>query len=216
MKRLIEALTWLAGLALVGAYIVMRGSAADAAEHEISRMSEARAQYAANGRSALRSAVPDTSSWSPKRLAAYRESLRHETSPAAVLRIPRLGLQVPVYEGTDDDTLNRGAGRIVSTAGIDSRAGNVGIAAHRDGFFRPLKDIAVGDELYLDTVAETRLYRVSRIHVVDPDDVGVLDPTPMSTITLVTCYPFYFVGTAPRRFIVHAQVTQQRYADDGG
>ena len=86
--------------------------------------------------------------------------------PEAVLRVPKLKLEVPIYEGTSDHTLNRGAGRIEGTARI-GEAGNLGIAAHRDGFFRPLKSIAVGDVMFLDTVQETRHYRVVRVGIVD-------------------------------------------------
>jgi sortase A len=122
-----------------------------------------------------------------------------------VLRIPNLKLAVPVYEGTNELNLNRGAGRIEGTAAIGA-SGNLGLAAHRDGFFRPLKDIHVGDPLYLDTIDRTLIYRVSSIRIVTPGDVDVLAPTDKPSVTLVTCYPFYFVGSAPKRFIVQAQL----------
>ena len=94
----------------------------------------------------------------------------------------------------------------------DSATGNIGVAAHRDGFFRPLKDIQVGDTMFLDTVTATKRYRVSGISIVTPDDVSVLKPTPTGTMTLVTCYPFYFVGSAPKRYIVHAELDEQSFA----
>ena len=105
--------------------------------------------------------------------------------------------------GTDDRTLDRGVGHIEGTAppGAD---GNLGIAGHRDGFFRGLKDIVVGDVIQLDTVHGTDTYRIERTWVVTPEEVSVLDPTPTQAITLVTCFPFYFVGSAPERFIVRA------------
>ena len=81
---------------------------------------------------------------------------------------------------------------------------NLGIAGHRDGFFRPLKDIALGDVMTLQTTRGTESFKVSSIDIVDPSDVSVLAPTETSTITLVTCYPFYYVGHAPKRFIVKA------------
>jgi sortase A len=124
-----------------------------------------------------------------------------------VLRIPNLKLAVPVFEGTSELNLNRGAARIEGTARIGA-TGNLGLAAHRDGFFRPLKDIHVGDPLYLDTVGRTLIYRVSSIRIVTPEDVEVLEPTDKPSITLVTCYPFYFVGSAPKRFIVHARLEE--------
>ncbi|HEU4484680.1 MAG TPA: class D sortase [Povalibacter sp.] len=130
--------------------------------------------------------------------------------PQAVLRIPKLALEVPVYEGTSDVTLNRGAGRITGTAAVDSATGNIGIAAHRDGFFRPLKDIAVGDALSIATLSGEREYRVTKLDIVDPDDVSVLQSTDDSTVTLVTCYPFYYVGSAPKRYIVTAKLASDR------
>ena len=84
------------------------------------------------------------------------------------------------------------------------RPGNVGIAAHRDGYFRVLKDIKEGDALVLDTPVATEHFRVQWIKITTPDDVSVIDPTPTSAVTLVGCYPFYHVGAAPKRFIVRA------------
>lgn len=148
----------------------------------------------------------DFSLWNPKRIRAYQQSLIDKTDlPAAVLRIPKLNLEVPVYEGTDDLTLNRGVGRIIGTARIGV-AGNTGIAGHRDGFFRGLKDIAVGDVLELSSAGRTVQYSVGQIEIVQPDDVSVLADNGSRSLTLVTCYPFYFVGSAPQRFIVHAAV----------
>ena len=120
-----------------------------------------------------------------------------------MLRIPKLRLEVPILPGTDDRTLDRAVGHIEDTAapGAD---GNSGIAGHRDGFFRGLKDIAPGDVIELDTLDGKQIYRVERTWVVDPEDVSVLDPTPSRALTLVTCYPFYYVGPAPQRFIVRA------------
>ena len=112
-------------------------------------------------------------------------------------------IQVPVYDGTDDFTLNRGVGRIEGTAVVGA-GGNLGIAGHRDSFFRGLKDIAIGDSIDLLTLRGNEAYSVSSIEIVDPADVGVLAPTEYKTITLVTCYPFYYVGHAPKRYIVKA------------
>jgi len=103
----------------------------------------------------------------------------------------------------DDGTLDRGVGHIEGTA-TPGAEGNSGIAGHRDGFFRGLKDIAAGDVIELDTLHGRESYRVERTWIVDPEDVSVLDPTTTRALTLVTCYPFYFVGSAPRRFIVRA------------
>jgi sortase A len=119
------------------------------------------------------------------------------------MSIDKLDIHVPVFNGTDDLTLNRGAGRIIGTARV-GETGNLGIAGHRDGFFRGLKDSAVGDRIQLKTVHGEIHYAVSSIDIVDPEDVSVLAPTVEDTITLVTCYPFYYVGHAPKRYIVKA------------
>jgi sortase A len=146
----------------------------------------------------------DMSTWSPQRVEHYRESARAAGVPLAVLRIPALKLAVPVFDGTSEQNLNRGAGRIPGTAQI-GEPGNVGIAAHRDGFFRVLKDVQIGDVLLLERPEATDSYRIVSTVIVDPSDVSVLQPTATQSVTLVTCFPFYYVGSAPRRFIVHAQ-----------
>jgi sortase A len=149
-------------------------------------------------------ADPDVSLWSAGRIRAWHEVLTHPAPPpVAVLRIPRLRLTVPVFEGTDDQALDRGAGHIEGTA-MPGAPGNSGIAAHRDGFFRVLKDITPGDVVEIDTLRSTVAYQVERTWIVEPEDVSVLDPTPSGAVTLVTCFPFYFVGSAPQRFIVRA------------
>jgi sortase A len=149
-------------------------------------------------------AVPNQELWTDRRVAEYEESLKVEASPPlAVMTIDKLGIQVPVYDGADDFNLNRGVARIKGTATVDSD-GNLGIAGHRDRFFRGLKDIAMGDHIELQTARGKAVYTVSSIEIVEPSDVSVLAPTSERTITLVTCYPFYFVGQAPKRYIVKA------------
>ena len=146
----------------------------------------------------------DMKLWSPGRVKAYKVALTRDTPPTlAILRIPRLKLEVPVYDGTSDLVLDLAAGRIEDTA-LPGTVGNVGIAAHRDGFFRVLKDIKEGDALVLDTPVALEQYRVEWIRITTPDDVSVIDPTPGRTVTLVGCYPFYHNGPAPQRFIVRA------------
>lgn len=218
--RVLELTAFVSGTALLATYFGIRAWSAYASDQGIDALRQAREQrllvaHAGEGRTppsqapnvhnTLVTGEPDTSLWDRKRIAQYQESLTHRAMPLAVLRIPRFDLEVPVYEGTSDLILNRGAGRIAGTAGVDSDSGNIGIAAHRDGFFRPLKDVQVGDTMLLETVAATRQYRVRHLQIVDPSDVSVLAPTATSEVTLVTCYPFYFVGSAPQRFIVHAQ-----------
>ena len=150
---------------------------------------------------------PDFRLWSEGRVAAYKASLNAGTSSAlAVLEIPSIQLEVPVFEGTDELILNRGVGHIEGTP-LPGKGGNAGIAGHRDGFVRGLKDIHEGDTIELVSQTGTNRYVVDEILIVAPEDTWVLRPRPVSSLTLVTCYPFYFVGSAPQRFIVHASVT---------
>jgi sortase A len=169
--------------------------------------SAAPAAGAPAGGGLVREARPDTSLWSPERIKAYAESRSAPPgTPLAVLAIPKIRLEVPVLDGTDDLTLNRAVGVIEGTA-RPGEAGNVAIAGHRDGFFRGLKDVGPGDAITLRTPAGPRTYLVKTVRIVDPDDVSVLDDSPTDALTLVTCYPFYFVGSAPQRFIVRAERT---------
>ena len=132
--------------------------------------------------------------------------------PLAVLHIPKIHLAVPLLDGTDVLTLNHAVGRISGTA-WPSESGNIGIAGHRDSFFRGLKDVRAGDSIELQTSRETDTYIVDRIQIVTPDAVEVLRSRPAPSLTLVTCYPFYFIGSAPQRFIVSASLTQQIESD---
>lgn len=148
---------------------------------------------------------PDFSLWSEKRISDFEKSLKADgDAPHAVLNIDHLNIRVPVYNGADEFNLNRGVARIIGTGRV-GEGGNLGIAGHRDGFFRPLKDIEVGDTIELETWYGTEIYTVSSIDIVDPSQVSVLAPTDRSTVTLVTCYPFYYVGHAPKRFIVKGE-----------
>jgi sortase A len=110
-----------------------------------------------------------------------------------------------VLEGTDPWTLNRAVGHIERTA-FPGRTGNVGISAHRDGFFRNLGHISKGDEISLVTTEKTYTYAVESTQIVNPRDVEVLAPSDRPVLTLVTCFPFHFVGDAPQRFIVKAEL----------
>lgn len=155
--------------------------------------------------------------WSQPRIEAYQHSLaQHLQSPIAILRVTAIKLEVPVLNGTDELTLNRGAGWINGTSRPGER-GNIGIAGHRDGFFRGLKDLKLGDAIDLVTRNRTETYAVDQMWVVSPDDVSVLQPTSNPSLTLVTCYPFYFVGSAPLRYIVHAsRIRSQPLSADAG
>jgi sortase A len=120
------------------------------------------------------------------------------------LAIPRLKVSVMVFEGDDAAILKQGAGHIPGTA-LPAGDGNIGIAAHRDTYFRPLRAIRANDVITLKTPAGTSWYAVSEHKIVRPSDVGVLAQAPGRDLTLVTCYPFFYVGSAPERFIVHAR-----------
>jgi sortase A len=121
------------------------------------------------------------------------------------LEAPSVKLSTTVLEGSDDATLSRGSGHIEDTP-FPGQPGNVGIAGHRDTTFRALRHIHVGDVLEYKTADRLYHYRISKTWIVGPDDVYVLDPTPQPALTLVTCYPFEFVGHAPNRFIVRADL----------
>jgi sortase A len=151
-----------------------------------------------------RSGTPDFRLWSVKRIRAYQASLAANIAPPlGVLEISALQLHVPVLEGTDDLTLDRGVGHIPGTAPL-GEGGNIGIAGHRDGFFRGLKDVRVGETIDVYTQRGRSRYVVDEIQIVSPDEVSVLAPRTEPSLTLVTCYRFYFVGSAPSRYIVHA------------
>jgi len=216
----VEAGFYLGGVALLSVFFILRfeGEQQRASGVEAFHASaQARASQAHSGSLSVSLAgkspaeslettisAPNLALWADQRIREYEESLLTEAEPPlAVLTIAKLDIEVPVYNGADDANLNRGVGRIKGTARLGSR-GNLGIAGHRDSFFRGLKDIAAGDVIDLLTIDGTLTYRVSSIEIVDPSDVSVLAPTEEETLTLVTCYPFYYVGHAPQRYIVKA------------
>lgn len=151
---------------------------------------------------ALESQAPDQGLWSSKRRQAYDANAQADLgAPAAVLRIPSIELEAPVFDGTDKVSLNRGVGHVDGSE-RPGTPGNVAIAGHRDSYFRGLKDVLVGEFMELETLAGIDQYRISEILIVDPLDMSVLDPTDVDVLTLITCYPFYYVGYAPDRYIV--------------
>jgi sortase A len=151
----------------------------------------------------------DFSQWDKRRIQAYKETPANQFDvPLGVLRIAKIHLEVPLLEGTDDLTLNHAVGRIRGTA-RPGEAGNIGIAGHRDGFFRGLKNLRSGDEIELATMQGTDGYVVDEIQIVSPKDVEVFRPRPVPSLTLVTCYPFYYIGSAPERYIVKASLAAQ-------
>jgi sortase A len=120
------------------------------------------------------------------------------------LSVPRLHLSAMVREGIDRDTLQLAIGHIPATA-LPGQPGNVGLAGHRDTFFRGLKDLKAKDEIQFSTLSGDFRYEVESLIVVDPNNTGVLAPSRENVLTLVTCYPFFYIGTAPKRFVVRAR-----------
>jgi sortase A len=151
--------------------------------------------------------------WDSARIRAYKRTLAISFAPPeAVLRVRRLGIEVPVLEGTSDAILNRGVGHIPGTA-LPGQPGNLAVTGHRDGFFRPLKDVVTGDIIEVQrpgasqqVAAQTDRYVVTGTKIVFPSDTSVLNHTDGPTLTLITCYPFYFIGAAPQRYIVQASL----------
>jgi sortase A len=199
--RRVEAVAFAAGVSLILWYAAARFAAEEARADGIAAFHEAK-------RAVLLAPPPDQSLWSPQRVEAFEESRATASAPDAVLSIPSLKLEVPVYPDTGEQSLDRGAGHIEGTAPLGG-TGNTGIAAHRDGFFRKLERVDLGTDVVLDVGERTLRYRVSSIEIVMPTDVRVLAETASSAITLVTCYPFYFVGAAPQRYIVRADAVEQ-------
>ena len=121
------------------------------------------------------------------------------------LEVPRLRLSAIAREGVDVRTLRSAVGHVPGTA-LPGDEGNAAFAAHRDTYFGPLKDVRKGDEVVITTKDGVHRYTVTDMRIVEPSDVSVLRPTGGRTLTLVTCYPFDYIGSAPQRFIVRARV----------
>jgi sortase A len=199
-----ERVAWVAGLVCLVAWVALYVEGVTGARHELERFATLQAAGRRQAGPALQTSQPDLGLWDQERITAWRSALKESAPPPlAVLRIPKIRLEVAVLPGTDDFVLNRAVGHIADTA-VPGADGNSGIAGHRDGFFRGLKDIGPGDAIELETLQGREVYHVERVWVVAPEDVSVLDATPVRSLTLVTCYPFYHVGPAPKRYIVRA------------
>jgi LPXTG-site transpeptidase (sortase) family protein len=149
---------------------------------------------------------PDTSLWAAGRVADYQASLQAELPPVVgVLEVPSVGLKVPVYQSNSELVMDRGAG-IIDGMSYPHEPGNIGISGHRDGYFRVLKDIKPGDPIVLQTLEGPKHFRIDATEIVAISDKHLLQDTQDQQVTLVTCYPFYFVGHAPKRFIVTASL----------
>src|SRR5215472_17183721 len=180
MMRWAKTLEWallVSGLLMIGVYIGARIHGSVLSHVEVERFkNQVLVTKELNGGAEAVGKKPDFSLWSTKRIEGYQESLAAHFAPAiALLRIPKIDLEVPILEGTDDLTLNRAVGHIAGTA-KPGEASNVGIAGHRDGFFRGLKDVSTGDTVEIVTPESVSKYAIDEITVVDPSDVTVLAP----------------------------------------
>jgi sortase A len=191
----LERAAWAAGITLLSMYGGMRLWAEESRANAVQQFKLASVPTA------------DQRLWSEQRIAAYAQARQSRDAPQALLSIPKLTLEVPVYADTSDLNLDRGAGHIPGTTEL-IEAGNIGIAAHRDGFFRKLKDVELGMDIFLEHGGRTLRYHIVEISIVTPEEAAVLAPTAHPSVTLVTCYPFYFVGSAPKRFIVRGELDE--------
>lgn len=158
--------------------------------------------------------LSDRTLWSSQRISAF-EKLNAAFSPdiVATLQVPSQASQIPVFAGVNETNMTLGAAHLLDSAPLDSE-GNIALTAHRDGSFRMLKDIEPGEQLVLDHGDGRKVYEVMRSEIVSPDRVDVLDPTPVPTLTLITCHPFYFVGSAPNRFVLQAELRASQHEEE--
>ena len=197
-SRRADRLRWLERLLMVVAFLGLGYYAYVSAESLLYQTVENRELDAIlNSRRTVETRAVNTS-------ARKRPSRLKPGSTLGRIEIPRLGVSAIIRTGTDARTLRLAVGHIPGTA-FPGEDGNVGLAGHRDTFFRRLRDIQSEDEIRVATPGGVYRYRVERTHVVDPEDVWVLDASPSPSLTLVTCYPFSYVGSAPQRFIVRAE-----------
>lgn len=213
--RALEVLCYLAGTVLAGFFVVQLAQGEVERQGGIAQFEQLAAKSATpdaadesvtdqNDLSAL--AEPDTTLWAPGRVADYHASLDAELPPVlGVLEIDSIGLKVPVYSTNTELVMDRGAG-VIDGMAYPHEGGNIGISGHRDGYFRALKDIQVGDQVLLQTLEGEKRFRIDATQIVEISDISLLKDTRDQSVTLVTCYPFYFVGHAPQRFIVTASL----------
>jgi sortase A len=140
---------------------------------------------------------------SPSRLATT-VSMPDSRGFLGVLEVPRLGFSTVIFEGVEEKTLRRAVGHIPGTA-FPGGKGNVGIAGHRDRFFRPLRELRSDDLIVVHTPHAYYAYNVDSFRVVSPEETGILESSGKGQLTLVTCYPFFYLGPAPERFVVFAR-----------
>jgi sortase A len=203
-ERPFHPLRWLERLFLMSGVLALIWCAVVVTDREIAQRNAQSALEIATALEELTRAAPVTQG------AVHIDEPRIETGAVlAALSIPRVQLSAMVLHGSDARTLARGPGHLEHTA-VPGEAGNVVIAGHRDSFFRPLRHIRDGDDIYLETRIGHFHYRVTSLRVVGPREVSVIAPTTEDVLTLITCYPFSFLGQAPDRFIVRAARVDDR------
>jgi sortase A len=197
LLRVLELTLLVVGMAALGWYAVARVAAA----REQASLSRELTQLSVAASAAReRDAVGTTGTGKAEAGRSTRANLWR-------IDVPRIKLSAVAREGVDTRTLRGAAGHIPGTA-LPGERGNAAFAAHRDTFFAPLKSVRKGDAVVVTTPGGVFRYAVTGTRIVEPEDVSVLDPTPDMTLTLVTCYPFDYFGSAPQRFIVHATLVR--------
>jgi LPXTG-site transpeptidase (sortase) family protein len=204
MRKAIFVLSW---LLLIGGGIFLWRGGSDYWQSVSSQKEEALQWENQNVEAASTDRSPVTQSATIRRAGITNAGTFSKGQSVAKLSIPRLKTILYVLEGTDDNDLKRGPGHLEGTVMPGSK-GNCVIAGHRDTHFRVLKNIAKGDEILVQSRQGTYKYRVTGTSVVTPDNIDSLQPTSTGVLNLITCFPFDYVGSAPRRFIVHADLIQ--------
>ena len=190
----LERALWAAGCCALG-YCVFTSIDASLTQRQLARSFErSRTHVAVTAQATLNNSTADLQ----KAPAQYGSGL------VGRLEIPKLGVSLVILEGAKSKTLRLGLGHVPGTS-LPGQPGNVVIAGHRDTFFRPLRDIKIGDEVSVDTTAHTYCYQVRSFEIVDPRNVNALRFHNKNELTLITCYPFSYIGPAPKRFVVHAE-----------
>lgn len=188
--RLTEAGLWILAVGTLGYCSYAYASAALHQQHQKAAFAEAQAQARQ---------TPDAAS--PVAASLPLPLARGEM--LGILDIPRIGLSSVVEQGADAHVLRNSVGHIPGTA-LPGESGNAALAAHRDTYFRHLSELHAGDQILFHTIAGTYRYTVQSTRIVPPTDTAVLASTRKPTLTLVTCFPFYYVGSAPKRFVLVA------------
>ena len=205
-----ELLSYLTGFLLTGFFV------AQLAQGEVQRQGDIAAfeQASQSGAPAVSepgfdlsgTENPDTSLWNAGRIDDYNASLGADLPDIlGVLEVPSVGLKVPLYSTNTELVMDRGAG-IIDGMSYPHEPGNIGISGHRDGYFRVLKDVKIGEKIVLQTLEGEKQFNIDAITIVPIADKTLLRDTDEQSVTLVTCYPFYFVGHAPKRYIVTASL----------